>query len=103
MNKRDECFSLWCSGIWEFMNAEFRHITSLGSQLNSSQGEIDRFSSGSSSSIGFGGLRLGTNNTHSSQKMRGEIGEVIVWAESLSESDYNKAGSYLANKWGFTW
>lgn len=91
-------------------DVENRHVSSLGSQIlygTSTAGvnnnDTYRNSSSSTRSVNLGGLRLGTNQTHSTNKMRGEIGEIIVWPESLSQDDYDKAGNYLSNKWGFTW
>jgi hypothetical protein len=87
-----------------------RHVTSLGSQRslgNSTIGVNDydfkHYTTSNTYSFPFGGLRLGTNATHSGYKYRGEIGEIIIWPESLGEEHYNTAGEYLADKWGFTW
>lgn len=90
-----------------FCDAEIRHITSLGSQLNSAQTEYYRASNAhpitTTWHIPMGGLRLGVNAKYSTSRFHGEIGEILIWSESLNQDDWNTAGSYLANKWGFTW
>ena len=80
----------------------WRVVTSLGSQKTYGD-EYFRGVYGSSDDYEFGGVQIGTNSNYSAYPMRGEIGEIIWWSESLSDSDYNKAGQYLSNKWGFTW
>ena len=86
-------------------------MTSLGSQrsfgntstIGVNDYDFKHYTTSNTYSFPLGGLRLGINATHSSQKYRGEIGEIIIWPESLSEEHYNTAGEYLADKWGFTW
>lgn len=88
-----------------------RHVTSLGSQrsfgnastIGVNDYDFKHYTTNNTYSFPFGGLRLGTNATHSGYKYRGEIGEIIIWPESLGEEHYNTAGEYLADKWGFTW
>lgn len=81
---------------------ELRHITSLGSQKTYGD-EYYRASTGSHWQMPFAGLRIGINAHYPNNRYAGEIGEIIVWPETLSQEDYDNAGSYLANKWGFTW
>jgi hypothetical protein len=79
-----------------------RIVTSLGSQKTYNT-EYSRSTNASTDDYEFGGVQIGTNAQYSTYTMRGEIGEIIWWSESLSDSDYNKAGQYLSSKWGFTW
>jgi hypothetical protein len=81
---------------------EIRHITSLGSQKTYGN-EYYRVPTGFHWQIPFAGLRIGINAQYVGYRYAGEIGEIIVWPESLSQEDYDNAGSYLANKWGFIW
>jgi len=84
-------------------DVSWRVVTSLGSQKNSTNGEYYRATTASTRDYDLGGLYVGKNVTHAGYPMRGEIGEIIFWSESLSDSDYKTAGEYMANKWGFTW
>lgn len=93
------------------LDFEQKHVTSLGTQstlgsasvVGSNNSNVYRISSSSTRSFQLGGLRLGTNVSHGSYKYRGEVGEILVWGESLNQGDCDKAGEYLASKWGFTW
>lgn len=83
-------------------DVSWRVVSSLGSQKTYGT-EYYRNVIASTDDYEFGGVQLGTNKGHPTSPMRGEIGEVIWWSESLSDSDFNKAGQYLSSKWGFTW
>jgi hypothetical protein len=80
----------------------WRIVSSFGSQKTYGD-EYYKTSSASDNYIALGGLQIGTNDTHPGYTMRGEIGEIIWWSESLSDADFNTAGQYLSTKWGFTW
>jgi len=47
-------------------------------------------------------LRLAANRV-GSNRLDVDIGEVLIYNTRISTSDFNKAGNYLANKWGISW
>lgn len=49
------------------------------------------------------GLMLGSNPEYSTKYYYGEIGELLVWGQSLSRVQINSIGTYLSQKWGVEW
>jgi hypothetical protein len=48
-------------------------------------------------------LRIGIESGGSSGPVNGRIGELLGYTQALSTTDIDRAGNYLAAKWGTTW